>query len=152
MKKIENIIWTAALLEGEGSFLTKTNAHRPIVSCQMTDVDVINNLYNIWGGAIYHSLPRKDGYKETWHWQLGGEDAVELMTMILPYMFSRRSEKINSVLNIWNTQKQKLNNINDNGIKAAKEYLNGGTSLRKVAKKYSITYETVRRYINKINK
>jgi hypothetical protein len=150
MKKIEDIIWTAGLLEGEGSFLTKTNAHRPIVSCQMTDKDVIDNLQKIWGGAIYHSTPRKSGYKEAWHWQVGGEDAAELMTLVLPYMFSRRSEKIVSVLNIWNIQKEKLNSISKNGIEAAKEYLNGGTSLRKVAKKYCITYETVRRYINKI--
>jgi hypothetical protein len=151
MNKREKIIRSSGILEGEGTFITKTNGHRPIVACQMTDQDVIFDLQKLWGGRVYYSKARQKGYKDVWRWQVGGDEAVELMKQIRPFMYSRRKEKIDQVIKVWENQKKKLNKIKENGDKAAKEYLSTDLSLRQVAKKYGIGYETVRRHIKNIN-
>ena len=152
MNKKEMIARAAGILEGEGSFITKSNGYRPIVSCHMTDKDVIIGLQELWGGQVYYSKARKEGYKDTWKWQIGGDEAVKVMNEIKPFMYSRRTEKINQVLKIWEDQKNKLLQIKNNGKKAAKEYIKTNLSLRQVAKKYGISYETVRRHLKYINK
>lgn len=141
----------AGILEGEGSFLTKSKGHRPIIQCQMSDKDVIIGLQELWGGSVYYSSPRRDGWKETWQWHIGGEEAVAVMNEIRPFMYSRRSEKIAQVIKIWEDQKARLQKIKKNADLAAKEYLQTELSLRQVAKKYGITYETVRRHIKNID-
>lgn len=141
----------AGILEGEGSFTTKHKGHRPIVQCQMSDKDVILGLQELWGGSVYHSKPRKEGYKETWQWHIGGEEAIRVMNEIRPFMYSRRKEKIDHVTKIWKDQKNKLEKIRKNGDLAAKEYAQTGLSLRQVAKKYGVSYETVRRHLKNID-
>jgi hypothetical protein len=150
MNKKEKIARAAGILEGEGSFLTKSNGHRPLVQCHMTDHDVVLGLQELWGGQIYHYKGRKQGYKDSWQWYVGGEDAVRVMNDIKPFMYSRRTEKINKVIEIWENQKNKIKSIKENGDLAAKEYLETDLSLRKVAKKYGVTYETVRRHLKNI--
>jgi hypothetical protein len=147
----KEIIWTAGLLEGEGSFRNKTHGHVPIVECEMTDKDVIEKLQEIWGGKIYFYPARKSHYKDTWTWHISGEDAAQIMNTILPFMFERRSSKMQTVLFNWQKRKDTISSNEQNGLKAAEEYLLSSLSLRQVAKKYSISYETVRRNLKKVN-
>lgn len=150
MNKREKIARASGILEGEGSFLTKSNGHRPIVQCHMTDKDVILGLQELWGGKVYYQKPSKQGYKESWQWHVGGEEAVRVMNEIRPFMYSRRVEKIDKVIKIWEDQKKKVKAIRENGDTAAKEYLKTDLSLRQVAQKYGISYETVRRHLKNI--
>ena len=151
MNRKEKVARAAGILEGEGSFLTKSGGHRPIISCHMTDRDVVIGLQELWGGQVYFSKARKEGYKDTWKWQIGGDEAVKIMNEIKPFMYFRRTEKINQVVKAWEDQKSKIAQIKNNGDRAAKEYLKTGLSLRQVATKYGISYETVRRHLQDIN-
>jgi hypothetical protein len=151
MNRKEKIARAAGILEGEGSFVTKSNGHRPIIQCHMTDKDVVLGLQDLWGGHVYYCKPRKDGYRESWQWSIGGEEAVKVMNEIKPFMYSRRTEKINQVIKVWEDQKNKLRKVKENGDLAAKEYSTTGLSLRQAAKKYGVSYETVRRHLKNIN-
>lgn len=91
----EDIIWLAGLLEGEGTF----DLHRgkyPRVRVSMTDRDVVGRAATLFGSSIRLTLKRD--FKATWHAEVSGARAVEIMRVILPHMGARRSAKIAEIL------------------------------------------------------
>jgi hypothetical protein len=103
------IAYVAGLLEGEGCFyigyLGEAAKRYPrfTIQCAMTDEDVIRRLRDIVGaGAIDGPLlpPSWDqNRKPVWRWRLGRKDgALELVALLLPWMCSRRSAKIQTML------------------------------------------------------
>jgi hypothetical protein len=92
----DDILWLAGLLEGEGSF----DAHRgkyPRVRLAMTDRDIVGRAASLMDAKIRLSLHNAPS-KPTWHTEISGERAAEIMAEILPFMGSRRSGKIAEVL------------------------------------------------------
>lgn len=91
-----DLYWLAGLLEGEGAF----DLHRgryPRIRLGMTDRDIVGRAATLLGGKVRLSLkPRPN--KATWHVEVSGAKAVEIMTAILPHMGSRRSAKIAEIL------------------------------------------------------
>jgi len=67
----------------------------------MTDKDVLEELLSLFGGTIHDGLTYKAHHKQVWVWRVSGKTAANAMKEISPYMFSRRAEKINTVLLIW---------------------------------------------------
>ena len=92
----DDLLWLAGLLEGEGTF----DAHRrryPRVRLAMTDRDVVGRAASLMGAEIrlaLHPAPNK----ATWHTEISGERAACIMREILPFMGTRRSQKIADVL------------------------------------------------------
>lgn len=88
----DDLLWLAGLLEGEGSF----DAHRgryPRIRLGMTDRDVVGRAASLMDSSIrlsLHAAPEKP----TWHTELSGTKAAEVMRAILPFMGARRSAKI----------------------------------------------------------
>ena len=149
---IKDIAWTAGLLEGEGSFFTKTNSSIPIVICEMTDLDVLERLESIWGGKIYVMTKRQEHWKQSWRWQISNIYAVALMEFIKPDMSVRRQEKITQVVGTWAEYLQAKEEKYLRASKAAVTYISDPTkSLRQVAKEYDVSYETVRQWVAKMN-
>lgn len=92
----DDIIWLAGLLEGEGTF----DAHRgkyPRVRLAMTDRDVVGRAASLMDTKIRLSL-HKAPAQPTWHAEISGQRAAEIMCEILPFMGTRRSGRIASVL------------------------------------------------------
>lgn len=92
----EDVIWLAGLLEGEGTF----DLHRgkyARVRVAMTDRDVVGRAATLLGARVRLSL-KPAPYQATWHAEVSGEKAVEVMQAVLPFMGSRRSGKIASIL------------------------------------------------------
>lgn len=52
-------IRAAGLLDGEGSFTTKTNSSAPRITCQMTDEDTMREFHDLFGGYLYGPLVRE---------------------------------------------------------------------------------------------
>ena len=94
----DDLVWLAGLLEGEGTF----DAHRqryPRVRLAMTDRDVVGRAASLMGAEFrlaLHPAPNK----ATWHTEISGERAACIMRAILPFMGTRRSQKIADVLGV----------------------------------------------------
>lgn len=97
------IAWAAGILEGEGCF-TEHSGH-PYILVDMTDKDVIEKLHSIFptatirGPYTHHKKPQN---KPRWRFDAFGTKAVPIMERVLPYMCSRRTEKIKYLLNLRN--------------------------------------------------
>jgi hypothetical protein len=92
----DDLIWLAGLLEGEGTF----DSHRgkyPRIRLAMTDRDVVGRAASLMDAKIRLSLHAAPA-KPTWHAEISGEKAAEVMRLILPFMGTRRSAKIAEVL------------------------------------------------------
>ena len=93
----KEIQWLAGFLEGEGCFFTSPTGS-PGVKALSTDRDVMEK----YGGLINRPVrgPYADnrGHKDRWEVNLYGQPAADLMTLLLPHMGLRRSEKIKEVI------------------------------------------------------
>ena len=93
-----DLVWLAGLLEGEGSF----DAHRgryPRIRLAMTDRDVVGRAASLMDTKIRLSLHPAPA-SATWHSEVSGPRAAEIMRAILPHMGSRRSGRIADVLGV----------------------------------------------------
>lgn len=92
----DDLLWLAGLLEGEGTF----DAHRgkyPRLRLAMTDRDIVGRAATLMGSSIRLTL-NKAPAQPTWHTEISGEKAAYIMREILPFMGTRRSQRIASVL------------------------------------------------------
>lgn len=95
------IAWAAGILEGEGCF-TEHSGH-PYILVDMTDKDVIEKLLSVFptgtmrGPYLHHKRPQ---YKPRWRFDAFGTKAVPIMLKVLPYMCSRRTDKIKQLLSL----------------------------------------------------
>lgn len=92
----DDLLWLAGLLEGEGAF----DFHRgryPRIRLGMTDRDVVGRAATLIGSRVRLSL-RPAPAQATWHTEVSGKRADEVMRAILPFMGSRRSGKIATIL------------------------------------------------------
>ena len=91
-----DLVWLAGLLEGEGAF----DLHReryPRIRLGMTDRDVVERAAALIGSRVRLSL-RPAPAQATWHTEVSGVRAAEVMRLLLPFMGTRRSGKIATVL------------------------------------------------------
>lgn len=97
--------WVAGILEGEGSFTlssSKGRSKRIRVSVEMTDIDVVEGLYEVTGiGRVYICTQRKPEWKPSRVWAVSvRQDCFDLMQAVYPLMGKRRSAKIDECLAI----------------------------------------------------
>lgn len=92
----DDLVWLAGLLEGEGCF----DAHRgryPRIRLAMVDRDVVGRAATLMGSSI-RVVYRTDGRRPTFHTEISGERAAQIMETLLPYMGARRSARIAEIL------------------------------------------------------
>lgn len=86
--------WLAGVLEAEGTFLRPppSGPNSPIVTCRMTDRDVVERVAAMIGSTVgvVHRPPYKTQFRTT----LKGVRAVNLMVDLKPLMSSRRTAAI----------------------------------------------------------
>ena len=148
----QDVAWSAGILEGEGSFFLKSDK-TPVVQCEMTDLDVLEKLQSLYGGSIQTIKKRKEHWKQSWRWVTMGTNAVSVMEAIKPYLMSRRTEKVNSILTAWSGRVDNRSIVNHNVLTAAQEYIanEGKVSYRALASKYGVSYESIRRKVFEID-
>jgi hypothetical protein len=90
--------WLAGLLEGEGTFLSPPPSmpNCPIVSCRMTDRDVVERVAQQFGTAVMEI--DKGRYRTEFAATIKGERAVAFMADIKPLMGTRRQHAIDSAV------------------------------------------------------
>jgi len=101
MKRVDLFSWAVGIIEGEGWIGTNysTSSLAPRIEVEMADYDVIEDLWDLFGGNISFHQRDKDGNKDMWRWALyKQEEVVALLNDIEPCMSKRRSLRINEVL------------------------------------------------------
>ena len=167
------LAWLAGLLEGEGSFMIsfsrrgdkKYNYAR--ISIQMTDLDVIEKVKDIFQTKIFsheqQKRPHINSTKTIHRIWLDGNNAVELMKLIYPFMGKRRCSQIDEAL--MNHKKIEIREYNDNPKKAfankafnkkmneeivmsvRKDYKDGMKNFTELGKKYGVNRGTIREVV-----
>jgi hypothetical protein len=90
-----DLVWLAGLLEGEGTF----DLHRgkyPRIRVGMTDRDVVGRAATLMGSRIRMTISKV--HKTTFHAEVSGDRAADIMRALLPHMGARRSSKIGDIL------------------------------------------------------
>lgn len=87
--------WLAGLLEGEGCFRFQRTAY---VILSMTDEDIVDRAAKLMGGHVRRIPKRSHQTKDVFSTQVLADKALSVMASVLPYMGSRRSQKIKAVI------------------------------------------------------
>ena len=98
------IAWAAGLFEGEGWATWNTRKHGQYMAylgVRMTDKDVLQTFHKIVGerGTICEPKDKTfpSNYKKTYQWGAQGKTAVEIATILYPYMHERRKTRFREV-------------------------------------------------------
>lgn len=92
----DDILWLAGLLEGEGAF-DLSKGRYPRIRLAMTDRDVVGRAATLMDTSIRLSLKRAPS-APTWHSEVSGPRAEAIMRELLPFLGTRRSQRIAEVL------------------------------------------------------
>jgi hypothetical protein len=117
----------------------------------MTDLDVLEELHDLFGGSLVSTKVAKEHYKPTWSWAVQGDQAESAMLALRPYLFERRTAAIDQALAVWQKRKDYLEERRQIGLAAGRAYLNNEGSLRALGKRFGVNYETVRSYANELS-
>ncbi len=147
----QDLAWAAGLLEGEGTFCVRKtgNSNALCISCEMSDIDVILRLYNIFGGYVNKRKKVRENRKPTWTWYITSRNEVlDVINTLYPHMSCRRKEQIQKMRKAYSTiigknvkSKFKLKNYTNNKVVE-------GTSIRAFCKTYNLGRESIRQVLN----
>ena len=91
--------WLAGLFEGEAAFSYTTTGH-PRVVLQMTDLDIVKRVADLFNVKIHPRKIKKEHHKPSYQIAICKAQLVcDCLSQILPYMGERRSQKIIEILN-----------------------------------------------------
>lgn len=97
MSDVEETVWLAGLLEGDGSFLMSKNGKDcfiPRIKISMLDEDVIEKVASIFGSTVTKSLTPK-GDKVMFTTSIAKASIVEpMLKSLYPFMGKRRKQQI----------------------------------------------------------
>ncbi len=148
----QDLYWLAGLLEGEGSFVCYSS---PTIQLGMTDKDVVEKAANLMNTTMKTYPAAKKHWKTRYHANLHGQDAIVLLSKLLPLMGNRRSDQIKTVLQKADErpgprrgEKHKQSKLKASDIPLIK-YLHNvrGISKYKLAKHYGVRDTTIRSVI-----
>jgi hypothetical protein len=135
------LIWLAGLLEAEGTFLAPppSGPRYPLISCRMTDLDVIELVAAAFGTGIQAN--DKGRYRTEFAATLKGSRAVELMRLLRPMMSARRQGAIDRALDGYSAPTHKLS---FDLAEQIRESYNEGETVSSLARHFKVTRPTIR--------
>lgn len=114
MTNLKDLYWLAGILEGEGSFTNESNS--PRIQLKMTDRDVVHAARMMINPNAELSVARFDNeYKTAYILIIQGNLAIQWMMTLYPLMYSRRKERIRSIIAKWKTNERR-----DKGVDTCK--------------------------------
>jgi len=145
--RMNELYWLAGLLEGEGSFMQgpPSDAHRPLISVEMTDEDVIARVSVLFKTKVLKPAKRGE-YKQTYTCRVTGDRAAELMRALRPYMGLRRQKQIDKALSCYVPGRNK---ITEDTVDQMVTLVQQGMTHAAIAEKLSLCRESVTRHLCK---
>jgi hypothetical protein len=135
------LVWLAGLLEGEGSFLKPipSSPTCPIVSCRMTDLDVVELVADAFGTSVQAN--DKGRNRTEFAALIRGSRAAELMHTLRPMMGGRRQAAIDRALSNYRPPIRKLNFALAEEIRNRRE---AGETISSLARSFAVSRPTIR--------
>lgn len=145
MNREQIIAWAAGLFEGEGSFNFHKNKAKHI-SITSTDLDVLERMYNFFGGNIYKTKKYKEHYKQAYVWCLRKSDAINFYNDIKPFLLKRRCEK--GDIWIYEESIKQNNNPHPNESKIIDMFKKGKTH-SEISKELNLERSSISKFLNR---
>jgi hypothetical protein len=138
-------LWLAGLLEAEGSFLkpAPSGPGCPIVSCRMTDRDVMERVAAAFGTTLFAN--DKGQYKTEFAVTARGSRAANLMADVRPFMGERRRRAIDAALERYTPRPTKLSYETAEEIRRRHAK---GESAALLARRFRVSHPTIRQLVN----
>lgn len=135
-----HLAWLAGLLEAEGTFLRPPPSmpNCPIVSCRMTDRDVVERVGAYFGTTVM--AIDKGRYRTEYAATLKGGGAVDFMTEIRPLMGRRRQQAIDAAIKLYKPPQRKLD---FGSAEEIRRRFHAGESVSSLARSYSVARQTI---------
>lgn len=140
---VNDLFWLIGLLDGDGCFTL--NADKPQISLEMVDEDIVKRVAGAFGNK-YWRIISNEGHQDTFKVCLTGKDALTMMNFIKPNLSLRRQDKIDFIQSHYN--QRVIKQASEIDIQLLKQERENHT-LRSLAKKYNVSYETIRRLSKK---
>lgn len=133
-------VWLAGLLEGEGTFLKPAPSCpcSPIISCRMTDLDIVELVAAAFGTSV--QACDKGPYRTEYAATIRGSRAVRLMRLLRPMMGVRRRAAIDRALANYSPPVRKLNFDDAESIRRRYE---DGERIASIARSYQVAWHTI---------
>jgi hypothetical protein len=140
------LAWLAGLLEAERTFLQPipSEPRFPIVACQMTDLDVVEQVASLFGTTATR-IPR-EGRRNVYAKRLTGSRAVLLMRDLAPLMSERRAQAITAALGAHAAPHRKLDFA---AAERIRDLHAQGISVSRIARTYGVARATVRQILER---
>ena len=118
MTDTEKLFWFIGLFEGEGSF-SMTHKYAKCITITSTDRDVLERVYESFGGTIITPTLRRENWKQEYVWYTNKIESSKLINKILPYLSVRRSIRANEWLKLFdeNMDKVRIKEIKRDNLK-----------------------------------
>ena len=89
-----NLAYVAGLMDGEGSigFTRSRSAMVPRVSITNTDIELLEDLKNAFGGHIQKLTRGKENWKTAYAWVLNNSKAVDFIEKIEPWLRVKKEQ------------------------------------------------------------
>jgi hypothetical protein len=135
------LCWLAGLLEAEGTFLKPlpSSPNLPIVSCRMTDRDVIERVAELLGTSMM--AIDKGRYRTEYAAVVKGSRAVALMRDLEPLMGERRSAAIRGAIDRYIPPRRKLSYQSGEAIRRRHA---DGESAASLSRAFGVTHPSIR--------
>ncbi len=138
-------VWLAGLLEGEGTFLrpVPSGPRSPIISCRMTDLDVIEFVAAAFGTSV--QAADKGPHKTEYAAAIRGSRCARLMTLLRPMLGRRRRAAIDRALAGYEPPNRKLSFAKAEQIRD--RHWNGD-KVSSLARRYGVERQTIHRVLD----
>lgn len=140
MKDLILEAWIAGLFEGEGTFVISNGISKGI-SITSTDLDILERVKNYCKGTIYTRPRINPKWKTAYVWIVRGEEAIEFLNMIKPFLLSRRLKRSEDWIN--SLPKGRINK-NENIIKTL---FNKGLTHKEIADRLGLDRSTISHFV-----
>lgn len=139
--KDTDIAWAAGLFEGEGTFGFSNGVAKRVV-IQMTDLDILTRMQDLFGGSVAPVKKRQEHWKDCWIWTLGPEPAYTFTKQILPFLGERRSARALEWLEDRDRQlnalSEKKSQVSETRDKVKELYATGNYTQQKLADMFGV--------------
>jgi hypothetical protein len=139
------LVWLTGLLEGEGTFLKPlpSQPNLPVISCRMTDLDVIELVARLFGTNLHAA--DKGQHRTEYIATIKGSRAVRLMQILRPMMGARRQQAIDRALDQYSPPPRKLGFALAEQIRLQRE---DGVDISSLAREFAVSRPTIRKVLN----
>lgn len=101
--------WLVGIIEGEGCIFTITGTKgTPGIVVHMTDKDIITRISSLLDKPFYKKKRTNSSHKSVYSVGIYAFEAVELLTLIIPFLGLRRKTKAKEVLSKWSRRQKEL--------------------------------------------